>query len=160
MISSTSFSTELLQGESSIRAVNTDLAEWRTRYSQADDLTTDIDYFLATCPPRNRRPVSCYFVPNHGQKLPSCCTRFALKASAPAYAVLNSIRIVCRAGFVLLPIFLGRLTSQPASRGQFYLRDTFIQTRYYPNPVTLACPPSRTHAWSRLNCDRDASHLR
>jgi hypothetical protein len=61
MISTASFSTELLRGQSSIRAANADLAELRSRCSQADDLTTDIEYFLATCPPRNRRPVVLLF---------------------------------------------------------------------------------------------------
>jgi hypothetical protein len=128
MISTASFSTELLQGESSIRAVNTDLAELRTRCSQADDLTTDIDYFLATCPPRNRRPVVLLF---------------RAKSRPEAAVLLHEVCFkgigtgLCRAGD---PAGDGLVVAPPAAREEFLsLAVKYLVMRHKTFHTVRAC---------------------
>jgi len=59
--SAAQFSTELLIGVAPIRAIKHQLDQLRLRCYQQDDITTDIDYFLAYKDPENRRPVVLVF---------------------------------------------------------------------------------------------------
>jgi hypothetical protein len=55
------FSTDLLIGVEQILSVKQELDQLRLRCHQQDDITTDIDYFLACKDPQNRRPVVVVF---------------------------------------------------------------------------------------------------
>jgi hypothetical protein len=59
--SAAEFSTDLLIGVEPILALKHELDQLRLRCSQQDDITTDIDYFLAYKDPENRRPVVLVF---------------------------------------------------------------------------------------------------
>jgi hypothetical protein len=59
--SAAQFSTDLLIGVGQIQSIKQELDELRLRCHQQDDITTDIDYFLACKDPQNRRPVVVVF---------------------------------------------------------------------------------------------------
>jgi hypothetical protein len=59
--SAAQFSTDLLIGGGPILSIKHELDQLRLRCHQQDDITTDIDYFLAYKDPRNRRPVVLVF---------------------------------------------------------------------------------------------------
>ena len=59
--SAAKFSTDLLIGVEQILSMKQELDQLRLRCHQQDDITTDIDYFLACKDPQNRRPVVVVF---------------------------------------------------------------------------------------------------
>jgi hypothetical protein len=59
--SAVQFSTDLLIGAGPILSIRRELDQLRVRCHQQDDITTDIDYFLAYKDPRNRRPLILVF---------------------------------------------------------------------------------------------------
>ena len=59
--SAAKFSTDLLIGVEQILSIKQELDQLRLRCHQQDDITTDIDYFLACKDPQNRRPVVVVF---------------------------------------------------------------------------------------------------
>ena len=59
--SAAQFSTDLLIGVEQILSIKQELDQLRLRCHQQDDITTDIDYFLACKDPQNRRPIVVVF---------------------------------------------------------------------------------------------------
>src|SRR5271155_1585943 len=59
--SAAQFSTELLVGAGPILSMKHELDQLRLRCHQQDDVTTDIDYFLISKDPQNRRPIAVVF---------------------------------------------------------------------------------------------------
>jgi hypothetical protein len=59
--SAAKFSTDLFVGVEQILSIKQELHQLRLRCHQQDDITTDIDYFLACKDPQNRRPVVLVF---------------------------------------------------------------------------------------------------
>src|ERR1700721_2668401 len=59
--SAAQFSTDLLIGVEPILSIKHDLDQLSARCHQQDDITTDIDYFLAYKDPENRRPLVLVF---------------------------------------------------------------------------------------------------
>jgi len=55
------FSTDVLSGAGPILSIRHELDQLRLRCHQQDDITTDIDYFLTSKDPRNRRPMVLVF---------------------------------------------------------------------------------------------------
>jgi hypothetical protein len=55
------FSTDLLIGVGQIQSIKQELEQLRVRCHQQDDITTDIDYFLTSKDPQNRRPLVVVF---------------------------------------------------------------------------------------------------
>jgi hypothetical protein len=59
--STAQYSTDLLIGVEQILSVKQELDQLRLRCHQQDDVTTDIDYFLTSKDPQNRRPIVVVF---------------------------------------------------------------------------------------------------
>jgi hypothetical protein len=59
--SSAQYSTGLLMGVGQILSIKQELDQLRLRCHQQDDVTTDIDYFLTSKDPQNRRPIAVVF---------------------------------------------------------------------------------------------------
>ena len=59
--SAAQYSTDLLIGVEQILSIKQELEQLRLRCHQQDDVTTDIDYFLTSKDPQNRRPIVVIF---------------------------------------------------------------------------------------------------